>query len=181
MALTLAEAQEVLHQLGVPRLSEEEMRAEITAHFAISQFDLMEQIGHEVQIVRQKQNYIAVVDEFRGICRQVLDFAHQNWNEFYALRDYEDEDFIECWDWVASSADDVRCGAAEPPDEDDDDDECFFNWQEGMTIPPPDLHKLVSGRWACKSGIKYTRTPVINTRALEFILSGHARGQMASR
>jgi len=178
MALTLTEAQQVLHQLGVPRLSEEEMRAEITTHFALSQLDLMEKIGHEVHIARQKQNYIGVVDEFRGICRKVVDFAHQNWNEFYALRDYEDEDFLECWGWVAEASNDVLNGAMNV---DEDDDECFFAWQEGMTIPPPDLHKLGSGRGACKSGITYIRTPILNTRSLEFFGVYDGGGEPASR
>lgn len=49
----LAQAQETLHLLGVPRLTEEEKVAEVTTHFALSQFDLMEKIGREVKIARE--------------------------------------------------------------------------------------------------------------------------------
>jgi len=98
MALTLAEAQEVLHQLGVPRLSEEEMRAEITTHFALGQLDLMEKIGQEVDkeryLVRKEKNARIgmgqVIDDVGSLWHLVDTFM----NGYYQYIEYDDDDEI---------------------------------------------------------------------------------------
>ena len=60
--------------------------------------DIMQLIGQEVQCVRQRAKYAEVVGQMSGVFSSVVEFGHQNWNEFYALSDYDDDCFLECWD-----------------------------------------------------------------------------------
>ena len=96
MAMMLAQAQETLHLLGVPRQTEEESRAEITTHFALSQFDLMEKIGHEVAIAHEtaanKAKFAQVLDDINILATSMETApwfeANPNSLQLQCLRDY---------------------------------------------------------------------------------------------
>jgi hypothetical protein len=126
MATTLAQAQETLHMLGVPRMTEEEQRAELTIHFALSQFDLMNKIGREVEIARQtaanKANFAKVVSDINILATTMETApwfeANPNSLQLECLRDYVPDYFddprhsshprddffvipeLKCWDFT---------------------------------------------------------------------------------
>jgi hypothetical protein len=61
--MNLAAAQETLHLLGVPRMTEAEKRAELSVHFALSQLDLMGMIGSRVSEIQETAKWKKIYSE----------------------------------------------------------------------------------------------------------------------
>ena len=61
--MNLAAAQETLHRLGVPRMTEAEKRAELSVHFALSQLDLMGMIGSRVSEIQETAKWKKIYSE----------------------------------------------------------------------------------------------------------------------